>query len=140
MYTKFYYLKIDAQSNKMKIKIEDIIFGTLAVLSIGIWYFILVISNSPLISIIFLWVAMFSISLLYIYVYKNKKRDKKILRIRFLVSGIPIYPMMIYYIYKIVFDNGIPKDQKFLPLYVLIPALFLNGIILYFYEIKKDYK
>jgi len=140
MYTKFYYLKIDAQSNKMKIKIEDIIFGTLAVLSIGIWYFILVISNSPLISIIFLWVAMFSISLLYIYVYKNKKRDKKILRIRFLVSGIPIYPMMIYYIYKIVFDSGIPKDQKFLPVYVLLPALFLNGIILYFYEIKKDYK
>jgi len=122
----------------MKIKIEDIVFGSLALISIGIWYFMLVLSYSPLISIIFLWVAMISISILYIYVYNKENRDKKILRIRFLVSGIPIYPTMIYYIYKILFDNGIPKDQKLLPLFVLMPALFLNGIILYLYELKKE--
>lgn len=138
MNTKFYHYKIDAESYKMKIKIEDIVFGSLALISIGIWYFMLVLSYSPLISIIFLWVAMISISILYIYVYNKENRDKKILRIRFLVSGIPIYPTMIYYIYKIVFDNGIPKDQKLLPLFVLMPALFLNGIILYLYEIKKN--
>ena len=138
MNTKFYHYKIDAESYKMKIKIEDIVFGSLALISIGIWYFMLVLSYSPLISIIFLWVAMISISILYIYVYNKEKRDKKILRIRFLVSGIPIYPTMIYYIYKILFDNGIPKDQKLLPLFVLMPALFLNGIILYLYEIKKN--
>ncbi len=122
----------------MKIKTEDIVFGSLALISIGIWYLILKISNSPLISIIFLWGSMILISILYIYFYNNKKRDKKILRIRFLVSGIPIYPTMIYYIYKIIFENGIPKDQKFLPLFVLIPALFLNGIILFFYDIRKN--
>lgn len=81
---------------------------------------------------------MILISVLYIIVYRRRGRDKKILRIRFLVSGIPIYPTMIYYIYKIVFDNGIPREQKFLPLFVLIPALFLNGIILYIYEIRKN--
>ena len=80
---------------------------------------------------------MILISVLYIVVYRRRNRDKKILRIRFLASGIPIYPTMIYYIYKIVFDNGLPKDQKFLPLFVLIPALFLNGIILYFFEMRK---
>lgn len=121
----------------MKIETEDIVFGTLALISLAIWYFMLVLSNSPLRSIIFLWVAMILISVLYIFVYRKKKRDKKILRIRFLVSGIPIYPTMIYYIYKIVFDDGIPKNQKFLPLFVLLPALFLNGVILYFYEIRK---
>lgn len=122
----------------MKIEIEDIVFGSLALISLAIWYFMLILTNLPLLSIIFLWSAMILISLLYIFIYRKKKRNKKILRIRFLVSGLPIYPTMIYYIYKIVFDNGIPKDQKFLPLFVLLPALFLNGIILYFYEIRKN--
>ncbi len=121
----------------MKIEIEDIVFGSLALISLLIWYFMLLFSNSPLISIIFLWISMILISVLYIFVYRKKKRDKKLLRIRFLASGIPIYPTMIYYIYKIIFNEGIPKDQKFLPLFVLLPALFLNGIILYFYEIRK---
>jgi hypothetical protein len=121
----------------MKIEIEDVIFGSLALISLTIWYFILILTNMPLMSIIFLWSSMILISVLYIIVYRKKNRDKKILRIRFLVSGIPIYPTMIYYIYKIVFNDGIPKDQKFLPLYVLLPALFLNGIILYFFEMRK---
>lgn len=121
----------------MKIEIEDVIFGSLALISLAAWYFILILTNMPLMSIIFLWSSMILISVLYIIVYRKKNRDKKILRIRFLVSGIPIYPTMIYYIYKIVFNDGIPKDQKFLPLYVLLPALFLNGIILYFYEMRK---
>jgi len=124
----------------MKIEIEDIIFGTLALISLGIWFLILILFNSPLKSIIFLWISMILISVLYIFVYRKKKRNKKILRMRFLVSSIPIYPTMIYYIYKIVIDAGIPKSQKFLPLYVLLPALFLNGIILYFYEIRKQDK
>jgi len=122
----------------MKIETEDIIFGSLALISLAIWFFMLKLTNLPLMSIIFLWTAMILISVLYIIVYRRRKRDKKILRIRFLASGIPIYPTMIYYIYKIVFDNGIPKDQKFLPLYVLLSALFLNGIILYFCEIRKN--
>jgi hypothetical protein len=121
----------------MKIEIEDVIFGTLALISLAVWYFLLILTDKPLMSIIFLWSSMILISVLYIVVYRRKNRDKKILRIRFLVSGIPIYPTMIYYIYKIVFDNGIPKEQKFLPLFVLLPALFLNGIILYFYEMRK---
>ncbi len=121
----------------MKIEIEDIVFGSLALISLAIWYFMLVFSNSPLISVIFLWISMILISILYIFVYRKKKRDKKLLRIRFLASGIPLYPTMIYYIYKIVFSDGLPKNQKFLPLFVLLPALFLNGIILYLYEIRK---
>ena len=122
----------------MYIEIEDIIFGSLALISLIIWYFLLVITNKPLMSIIFLWIAMILISVLYIIIYRRNERDKKILRIRFLVSGIPIYPTMIYYIYKIVFDNGIPREQRLLPLFILLPALCLNGIILYFYEIRKN--
>jgi len=121
----------------MKIEIEDIVFGSLALISLAIWYFMLILSNSPLFSIIFLWVSMILISVLYIVVYNKKQRDRKLLRIRFLASGIPLYPTMIYYIYKIIFDNGLPKEQRLLPLFILLPALFINGIILLLWDILK---
>lgn len=121
----------------MKIETEDIVFGSLALISIAIWFLSLIFFDYPLISIIFLWTSMILISVLYIVVYRRRKRNLKILRIRFLVSGIPIYPTMIYYVYKLVFDGGLPKEQEFLPLFVLLPALFLNGIILLFFDILK---
>jgi len=121
----------------MKIESEDIVFGSLALISLAIWFFSLIFFNYPLISIIFLWSSMIIISVLYIVVYRRRKRNLKILRIRFLLSGIPLYPTMIYYVYKLVFDNGLPKEQEFLPLFVLLPALFLNGIILLFFDILK---
>lgn len=122
----------------MKIETEDIVFGSLALLSLLIWFLTLSIFNAPLMSIIFLWVAMILISILYIHYYKKSNRNIKILRIRFFVSGIPIYPTMIYYIYKIAFDKGLPENQLYLPFFVLLPALALNGIILYIYEIRKQ--
>jgi hypothetical protein len=81
---------------------------------------------------------MILISVIYIVVYNKKKRNRKILRLRFLVSGIPLYPTMIYYIYMIVLGDGLPTNQRLLPLFVLLPALFLNGIILLFYDIRKN--
>jgi hypothetical protein len=122
----------------MKIENEDIVFGTLALISIAIWFFSLIFFDYPLISIIFLWISMIIISVLYIIVYRRRKRNLKILRIRFLISGVPIYPAMIYYIYKLVFHNGLSKEQQLLPLFVILPALFLNGIILLFYDIRKN--
>jgi hypothetical protein len=81
---------------------------------------------------------MILISLLYVVVYRKKKRNLKILRIRFLASGIPIYPTMIYYIYILIFDKGLLGKLEFLPLFVILPALFLNGIILYIYDIRLN--
>ena len=65
----------------MKIETEDIIFGSLALISIAIWFFMLRLTNMPLLSIIFLWTSMILISALYIIVYNRNNRDKKILRL-----------------------------------------------------------
>ena len=121
----------------MKIETDDIIFGVGALLLLAIWYLSLILFNSPLISIIFLWTAMIMLSISYIYVYKKRNRNMRVMRIRFFVSGIPIYPMLIYYIYKLVLDNGLPGEQRFLPIFIVLSALILNGIVLYFYEIRK---
>ena len=137
IFSKFYYNGSIVQSYKMKIETEDLVFGSLALVSLAIWFFTLLIFGYPLMSIIFLWASISLISILYIHFYKKNNRDIKLLRLRFFVSGIPIYPTMIYYVYKLVFDNGLPKDQQFLPLFVLLPALIINGSILYICEIRK---
>lgn len=122
----------------MKIETEDIIFGSLIVILLGIWYLTILIYNFPLMSIIILWIGMTIISLLYVYVYRKRKRDKKILKIRFYITAIPIYPMLAYYFYKLLVDHNLPKEQKLLPLFIIFFVLFFNAIIIYFYEIKKS--
>jgi hypothetical protein len=120
----------------MKIENEDIIFGILALVLLGIWLLTLLIFESALASIAFLWTTMILLSLLYVYVYRKRKRNMKILRRRFFVSAIPLYPMLIYYVYKIIIEHNLPEEQKFLPLFIVFMVLILNGIVLYVYEIK----
>jgi hypothetical protein len=122
----------------MKIEKEDIVFGALALLSLIIWYFSLLMFDNPLVSIIFLWTVVIILSIVYIYVYKRRGRNMKILRLRFFISAIPIYPLMIYYIYKLVIDHNLPAEQRFLPFFILLPALILNGSVLYLYELRKQ--
>ena len=121
----------------MKIENEDIIFGTLAVVLLGIWFFSLLIFDSAFVSIVFLWTSMIILSVLYVYVYRSRKRDIKILRKRFFISAIPLYPMLIYYVYKIVVEQNLPEQQKYLPLFIVFTVLVLNAVVLYFYEIRK---
>ena len=60
----------------MKIQTEDIIFGSLALIAIGIWFFSLIFFDYPFLSVIFLWSSMILISILYIYFYnKNALPD-----------------------------------------------------------------
>jgi len=121
----------------MEIKNEDIIFGTIILILLGIWYLTLMLFDYPLLSIIILWAGMFVISLLYVQVYKKTKRDKKILRKRFFISAIPIYPMLIYYIYKLVIEGNLPQEQKYLPFFIVMSMLILNAIVLYIYDVRK---
>lgn len=124
----------------LKIENEDVIFGSLILILLASWFLTLVIFDKPLLSIIFLWTGMIFLSILYAYVYKKKKRDLKILKKRFFVSAIPIYPMLIYYIYKLVIDHNLPQEQKYLPFVIVLSVLILNAIVLYIYEIKNQIK
>jgi hypothetical protein len=83
---------------------------------------------------------MIIISLLYVRVYRKTKRDIKVLRKRFFASAIPIYPMLIYYIYKLIIEGNLPQEQKYLPFFIVMTMLFLNAVVLYFYEVRKELK
>lgn len=121
----------------MKIEKDDIIFGISILILLLIWYITLILFKYPLLSIIFLWTAMSVLSLIYLYIYRKRKRNKKIMRIRFFVSAIPLYPVLIYYVYRLVIEKNLPKEQVYLPFFVVFSILILNAILIYFYEIKK---
>jgi hypothetical protein len=125
---------------KMNIQNEDIIFGSIILVLLLIWYLSLILFDYPLMSIIFLWTGMIIISLLYVRVYRKTKRDIKVLRKRFFASAIPIYPMLIYYIYKLIIEGNLPQEQKYLPFFIVMTMLFLNAVVLYFYEVRKELK
>ena len=121
----------------MKIERDDIIFGLVALMLLSVWFLSLLLFDSPITSILILWIGMSILSTSYVYVYKKRKRDKKVLRIRFFVSAIPIYPLLIYYIYKLVVDKNLPQGLVYLPFIIIFTVLALNAIVLYFYEIRK---
>ena len=77
-----------------------------------------------------------NINFIYLCIQTEKKRYKNFKNqiLCFRDTNIS-YDDLLYY--KLVIDGGLPKNQEFLPLFVLLPALALNGTILYFYEMRK---
>ncbi len=123
--------------NSMNIQKEDIISVIATLLLLAIWFFTLIIFNYPLISISILWFGMILLSIIYFFIYKKNKRDMKILKIRFLFSAVPIYPVIIYYIYSISIGDGLPNNLRLLPFFIVFIMLFLNAVIVYIFDRKK---
>ena len=121
----------------MEIENEDIIFGSIAVVVLCIWLLTLLTFDSAVAIMIIIWPTMFLITIFYVYVYRKRKRDIRILRKRFFVSAIPVYPVIIIYVSKIFFEHEILEQYKFLPFLLISSALVLNGTVLYFLEIRK---
>jgi len=108
----------------MDIKIEDAVSVLITLLLLAVWYSTLIIFNYPLISVLILWIGMITL-----------------FKIRFLVSAVPIYPVLIYYVYSLSVGEGLPKELKLLPFFVVFTMLILNASVVYIYDkkIKDNY-
>jgi hypothetical protein len=122
----------------MDIQKEDIVSVLLTLLLLFIWFSTLVIYNYPLLSIAILWIGMIVLSIVYVIVYKRKKRDMRIFKIRFLVSALPIYPVLAYYVYSLTIGNGLPQELRLLPFFVVFTMLFLNAAVVYIFDNKTS--
>lgn len=122
---------------QMDVEIEDYISIVITFCLLATWYLTLVFLNIPVLSITLLWSGMILLSIIYSFVYKRKKRNLKILRVRFFVSAIPIYPMLFYYAYHIVFGLSYPQQLRFTPVIVIFLMLFLNAFIVFYYRDKS---
>lgn len=121
----------------MNIQREDVASLIITFYLLLAWYSTFVVFNYPLISISILWSGMIILSIVYSYVYKKNNRDMRILKIRFLVSAIPIYPILAYYVYSLIIGEGIPNRLRYLPFFVVCTMLFLNASVIYIYDKKK---
>ena len=122
--------------NKMNVQIEDYISILISLIILIIWYFTLLIFNYPLISVSILWVGMILLSIIYAYIYRKKNRNMKILKIRFFISAIPIYPVLFFYIYNLAIGENLPEQLRLIPIFVVFSMLLLNAIVVYIYNRK----
>jgi peptidoglycan biosynthesis protein MviN/MurJ (putative lipid II flippase) len=119
---------------KMNIQKEDTASVIITLCLLLVWYFTLILFNYPLISISILWVGMIVLSILYYIVYRKKKRDMRIFKIRFFVSAVPIYPTLVFYVYLLLNGKEISDGFRLLPIGIIGTMLLLNACVIYFYS------
>jgi len=113
---------------------EDTVSVIITLCLLFLWYITLVLFNYPLISLLILWVGMIVLSILYYIVYRKKKRDMRIFKIRFLVSAVPIYSALGFYVYVLLYGKEIPGIFRFMPIGIIGTMLLLNAVVVYFYS------
>ena len=120
----------------MDIEKEDVISLLITFCLLSVWYLTLMVFNYPLLSIGFLWIGMTVLSLVYFVVYRRKKRDMRIFKIRFIVSVIPIYSALLFYVYGLLSGHGASGAFRLLPIVIIGTMLFLNATVVYLYSRK----
>jgi len=120
----------------MEIKKEDVISVIMTLCLLLVWYLTLILFNYPLISITILWAGMIILSIIYFIIYKRQKRNMRILKIRFVVSALPIYPALAFYIYILLNGKELSGIFRLLPVGIIGTMLLLNAAVVYFYSKK----
>ncbi len=115
----------------------DVVSVIMTLLLLATWYVTLTLLDYPLLSIMMLWIGMIVLSILYSILYWKKKRDMKILKMRFLVSVVPIYSALVFYVYVLITGIKMPAVFRFLPIGIIGTMLFLNAAVVYYYTRRK---
>jgi hypothetical protein len=120
----------------LDIKKEDIASVILTLSLLFVWYATLILFNYPILSISILWVGMVILSIMYYGVYRKKKRDMRIFKVRFLVSAVPIYPTLVFYVYLVLNGKTLSGGFRLLPVGIIGTMLLLNALVVYWYSRK----
>jgi len=118
----------------MDIQKEDFRSAILTIFILSIWFVTLMVFDIPLLSIAILWIGMIAISITYFIIYRKNKRDMRLLKIRFFVSAIPIYPALGYYVYLLLNGQEVSGVFRFLPIGIIGTMLLLNASVIYIYS------
>ncbi len=121
----------------MDLQKEDTASVIITLCLLLVWYLTLVLFNYPLVSLVILWVGMIVLSILYYIVYRKKKRDMRIFKIRFLVSSVPIYSSLAFYVYILLYGKGVPGIVRFMPIGIIGTMLLLNAGVVYWFSRSK---
>jgi hypothetical protein len=118
----------------MDIQKEDAVSVVITLCLLFIWYITLVLFNYPLLSLLILWIGMIVLSIVYYIVYWKKKRDMRIFKIRFLVSAIPIYSALVFYVYLLLYGTEVSGGFRLMPIGIIGTMLLLNALVVFYYS------
>jgi hypothetical protein len=117
----------------MDIQKEDIVSVIATLCLLLLWYVTLFSFNYPLLSLLILWVGMIVLTIVYYIVYRKKKRDMKILKMRFFVSAVPIYAALALYVYLMISGAHLSGVFRLMPIGIIGTMLLLNAGVVYYY-------
>jgi hypothetical protein len=118
----------------MDIQKEDVVSVIVTLCLLFAWYVTLISFNYPFVSLLILWVGMVVLTIVYYTVYRKKKRDMKILKMRFFVSAVPIYSALALYVYLLLYGKQLPSGFRLLPIGIIGTMLLLNAGVVYYYS------
>jgi hypothetical protein len=118
----------------MDVQKEDTASVIITLCLLFAWYITLVVFNYPLVSLLLLWIGMILLSIIYYIIYRQKKRDMRIFKIRFLVSAVPIYSALGFYVYVLLYGKGVPGIFRLMPIGIIGTMLLLNAGVVYWYS------
>lgn len=118
----------------MDIQIEDKISVVVTLCLLFVWYITLFLFNYPLGSLFILWVGMILLTILYLLVYRKKKRDMRVLKMRFFVSAVPIYSALLFYVYILLNGTHVSGVLRLMPIGIIGTMLLLNAGVVYYYS------
>lgn len=120
----------------MEIQQEDIATVIITLCLLLAWYITLRVFNTPLMSLAILWGGMILLSVVYSFVYWKRKRDMKVLKIRVIVSAVPIYSALALYVYLLLYGTQLPSVFRLLPIGIVGTMLLLNVGVIYLFSRK----
>jgi hypothetical protein len=121
----------------MDVQPEDTASVIITLCLLIVWFITLIVFNYPLLSLLLLWIGMIILSLVYYIIYKRKKRNMRLFKIRFYVSALPIYSALAFYVYLLVYGQAVPGIVRYMPIGIIGTMLLLNAGVVYWFSKNK---
>ena len=122
----------------MEVEIEDVVFFFSVIFILALFLFINNILDYVLQSLVLLWIGLSSLILSHTYIYIRKKRDLKIEKLRFLISIVPTYIILIYLSRSQFFELNVPKNENIVLVVLIVLLLILSAIAENYVKRKKN--
>jgi len=126
--------RVTALIGKMDVQREDTASIVVTLCLLAAWYVTLTVFDRPLLSVSLLWAGMITLSVVYYFVYRRKRRDMRVFKARFFASALPIYPALALYVITLVNGNQVTGVFRLLPIGIVFTMLVLNAAVVYWYS------
>jgi len=121
----------------MKVEIEDAIFFLSVICILILFLFINNILDYVLQSLLLLWIGLSILILTHTYIYIRKRRDLKIEKLRFIISIVPTYIILLYLSRSEILKLNVSKNENIILAVLIVLLLIISAIAENYVKRKK---